>query len=79
MVYLGTFSKVLFPTLRIGYHVLPPALIEAFVQVRRFVDMHSQLMEQVVLADFMLEGHYARHLKRIRTLYAERRAAREVR
>ena len=79
MVYLGTFSKVLFPTLRIGYHVLPPVLIEAFVQVRRFVDMHSQLMEQVVLADFMLEGHYARHLKRIRTLYAERRAAREVR
>jgi GntR family transcriptional regulator/MocR family aminotransferase len=75
VIYIGTFSKVLFPSLRIGYMILPPALVDSFLKVRRMVDIHSPMLEQAVLADFMLEGHFTRHLRRMRTLYAERRSA----
>ncbi|MGQ0601256.1 MAG: aminotransferase-like domain-containing protein, partial [Anaerolineales bacterium] len=75
VIYIGTFSKVLFPALRIGYLILPPPLVEAFLTVRRLVDIHTPLLEQAALADFMAEGHFTRHLRRMRTLYAERRAA----
>ena len=83
VIYMGTFSKVLFPSLRIGYLILPSALVDPFLKVRRLIDIHSPLLEQAVLADFMLEGHFTRHLRRMRTLYAERRntlleAAREL-
>lgn len=74
VIYIGTFSKVLFASLRIGYLILPPALVDAFLKVRRLIDIHSALLEQAVLADFMLEGHFTRHLRRMRTLYAERRS-----
>lgn len=73
VIYVGTFSKVLFPSIRIGYMILPPSLIEPFLKVRRLVDIHSPMLEQAVLADFMIEGHFRRHLRRMRTLYAERR------
>ena len=75
VIYVGTFSKVLFPSIRIGYMILPPALVDAFLKVRRLVDIHSPMLEQAVLADFMMEGHFTRHLRRMRALYAERRSA----
>ena len=75
VIYIGTFSKVLFPSLRIGYMILPPALVDSFLTVRRMIDIHSPMLEQAVLADFMIEGHFTRHLRRMRALYAERRSA----
>jgi GntR family transcriptional regulator/MocR family aminotransferase len=75
VIYLGTFSKVLFPALRIGYLILPPNLVDAFQTVRNLIDTHPPLLEQVVLTDFIVGGHLARHLRRMRRLYAERRAA----
>jgi GntR family transcriptional regulator/MocR family aminotransferase len=75
VIYIGTFSKVLFPSLRIGYMILPPALVDSFLIVRRMIDIHSPMLEQAVLADFMIEGHFTRHLRRMRALYAERRRA----
>jgi GntR family transcriptional regulator / MocR family aminotransferase len=75
VIYIGTFSKVLFPSLRIGYLILPPQLVDAFLTVRRLIDIHAPLLEQIVLTDFIVEGHFTRHLRRMRTIYAERRAA----
>ncbi len=75
VIYIGTFSKVLFPALRLGYLILPPQLFEPFLTVRRFVDIHPPFLDQAVLADFIAEGHFARHLRRMRTLYAARRSA----
>jgi GntR family transcriptional regulator/MocR family aminotransferase len=75
VIYIGTFSKALFPALRLGYLVVPPELGEAFMAARRFVDRHVSALEQTALADFMLDGHFTRHLRRMRTLHAERRAA----
>lgn len=68
-------KKVLFPALGIGYLILPPPLVKAFETVRRFINIHPPILEQVVLTDFIAEGHLARHLRRMRSLYAERRAA----
>jgi len=75
VIYVGTFSKVLFPALRLGYVVVPRDLVEAFLATRLFLDMHPPWLEQVVLAEFMAAGHFARHIRRMRTLYAERQAA----
>ncbi len=72
VIYLGTFSKVLFPALRLGYLVVPPDLVDAFTTLRALVDRHSPMLEQAVLADFIIEGHFARHIRRMRMLYAER-------
>ena len=75
VIYIGTFSKVLFPSMRVGYMILPPLLVDAFLKVRRLIDIHSPMLEQAVLADFITEGHFRRHLRRMRTVYAERRNA----
>jgi GntR family transcriptional regulator/MocR family aminotransferase len=75
VIYAGSFSKTLFPALRIAYLVLPPSLIDAFVAARSVTARFSPTFEQTVLADFIGDGHYARHLRRMNVLYAERRAA----
>ncbi|OGL15082.1 MAG: GntR family transcriptional regulator [Candidatus Rokubacteria bacterium RIFCSPLOWO2_12_FULL_71_19] len=75
VIYLGTFSKVLFPALRLGYLVVPPGLVDAFARARWLTDRHSPSVTQAVLADFIAEGHLARHIRRTRALYAERQAA----
>lgn len=75
VIYLGTFSKVLFPSLRLGYLIVPPDLARDFAAARRFVDGHVPLLEQLALADFLRAGHFARHVRRMRALYAARRAA----
>jgi len=74
VIYIGTFSKTLFPSLRLGYVVVPTDLIDGFVRVRHAMDISSPHFFQAVLNDFMREGHYARHIRRMRQLYAERRA-----
>jgi GntR family transcriptional regulator / MocR family aminotransferase len=75
VIYMGTFSKVLFPSLRLGYLVVPPELVDAFAAARAMSDRHSPLFEQAVVADFITEGHFSRHLRRMRMLYAERQTA----
>jgi len=75
VVYIGTFSKTLFPSLRLGYMVIPPDLVERFVSVRRLIDVCPPSLYQSVLADFIREGHFARHIRKTRLLYSERRTA----
>jgi GntR family transcriptional regulator/MocR family aminotransferase len=72
VMYAGTFSKVMFSSLRLGYLVVPPDLVQAFVRARELQDRQSAGLTQAVMADFMLEGHFSRHLRRMRTLYASR-------
>jgi len=75
VVYIGTFSKVLFPAVRVGYLVVPPALRAAFVDAREALDIFSPTLYQLALADFLAEGHFARHLRRMRAVYLRRRQA----
>jgi GntR family transcriptional regulator/MocR family aminotransferase len=73
VVYIGTFSKVVFPSIRAAYLVIPADLVSRFVAVRRTLDICPPAFSQVVLAEFIREGHFARHLRRMRQLYSERR------
>jgi GntR family transcriptional regulator/MocR family aminotransferase len=75
VIYTGTFSKVLFPSLRLGYMVVPETLVDTFVSARALVDRHPPGLEQAIVAEFLAEGHFARHVRRMRTLYAERQEA----
>ncbi len=75
VLYAGSFSKVLFPALRLGYLVVPQNLVERFVRAAHACDAGQSRLEQGVVAAFMAEGHFARHLNRMRRLYAARRAA----
>jgi GntR family transcriptional regulator/MocR family aminotransferase len=73
VLYSGTFSKVLFPAIRLAYLVVPPAQVPRFDEISRtFAAGGATLMQQIV-ADFMNEGHFARHIQRMRRLYGERR------
>jgi GntR family transcriptional regulator / MocR family aminotransferase len=75
VIYIGTFSKVLFPSLRLGYIVIPSDLVARFLAVRRTMDLGPPTFLQEVLADFIAEGHFARHIRRMRVLYGDRRTA----
>lgn len=75
VIYIGTFSKTLFPSLRLGYVVIPTDLVDHFVAVRHAMDIAPPHFFQGVLTDFMNEGHFARHIRRMRQLYAQRRTA----
>jgi GntR family transcriptional regulator / MocR family aminotransferase len=75
VIYIGTFSKSLLPALRLGFIVVPPDLVDAFTAARAIADRHAHTLEQAVVAEFIAEGHFAQHLRRMRTLYAERQAA----
>ena len=75
VLYVGTFSTVLFPMLRVGYVVLPPSLVEPFVQAKWLADRGTGTLEQQALADFLAEGHLGRHLRRVRRLGRARRDA----
>lgn len=75
VIYLGTFSKVLAPSLRLGYVVVPDSLIKAFMGARALIGRGSPLTEQHVVAAYMNEGYFEAHIRRIRGIYAERRNA----
>jgi len=72
VLYAGSFSKVLFPALRIGYVVVPFDLLHHFEAIQSLTSRHAPLLEQFVLSDFITEGHFGRHLRRMREVYAER-------
>jgi len=72
-IYLGTFSKTLYPGLRMGYMVLPPPLVTAFTRARSIMDGHTPQIAQLTLARFMEDGHYNAHVRAMRKLYAARR------
>jgi GntR family transcriptional regulator / MocR family aminotransferase len=73
VVYVGTFSNVMFPGLRIGYIVVPPGLVEPFARAKWHADRHTTLLEQAALADFLHDGHLERHVRRMRRVYKRRR------
>jgi GntR family transcriptional regulator/MocR family aminotransferase len=73
VIYVGTFSKVLFPSLRAGYLVAAPSLTRLLARAKWLTDLQTPEIEQRVLADFINEGHLERHLRRMRTIYDNRR------
>ena len=75
VIFIGSFSKTLFPALRVGYVVLPARLTDLFVGFRYRTDFRNSSFDQAVLCDFIADGHFARHLRRMRSLYAQRLAA----
>jgi GntR family transcriptional regulator/MocR family aminotransferase len=74
VLYVGTFSKTLYPSLRLGYVIVPTPLLGAFADAKAATDRHTATVDQAVLADFITEGHYARHVRRMRLAYAARQA-----
>ena len=74
VIYIGTFSKILFPSLRIGYIVIPRDLVDHFLSVRFAMDIFPPYLYQEVLADFMSLGHFGRHIRKMRQVYGARRS-----
>jgi GntR family transcriptional regulator/MocR family aminotransferase len=72
VIFVGTFNKLLFTSLRLGYVVLPLALADIFAAFKRETDLHPISFDQLVLCDFIVDGHFGRHLRRMRDLYAGR-------
>src|SRR5213083_1290399 len=73
VIYAGTMSKILYPSLRLGFLVAPPQLVDTLVKVRAVMDQHSPAIDQATLARFITDGFFLSHVKRIRELYAQRR------
>lgn len=74
VIYIGTFSKILLPAFRLGYVVLPVPLVQRFRVLKRLSDLHSPVLEQLILARFIEQGHLERHIMHMRRLYRQRRA-----
>jgi GntR family transcriptional regulator/MocR family aminotransferase len=74
VIFAGSFSAVLFPALRLGYLVVPAEMVDVFAAAESVSTHHPPLLEQAVLCDFITEGHFARHIRRMREIYAERLA-----
>jgi len=72
VLFAGSFNKMLFPALRLGYLVVPPRLAPALAAMRAIVDRHPPMLEQAIVTEFLAEGHFGRHLRRMREIYAER-------
>jgi GntR family transcriptional regulator/MocR family aminotransferase len=72
VIYVGTFSKVMFPSLRLAYMVVPESLLDRMHTVRFFSDFHTEYLNQAAMAEFIRQGHFERHVRRMRTTYAER-------
>ena len=72
VIYVGTFTKMLFNALRLGFMVLPERIVENFASARTLVDLHPPTLDQAILAEFITEGHFGHHLRRMRQTYAER-------
>ena len=75
VLYVGTFGKVAFPALRLGYLVLPPTLVDAFSRRRALDVRHSEVSTQAVMAEFIAAGHFQRHIRRMRRAALSRRNA----
>ncbi len=73
VIYIGTFSKVMFPSLRIGYVIAPPSLVPRLRRAKWLSDRQTPIPEQAALVDFISEGHLERHIRRMRRVYGERR------
>jgi len=74
VIFAGSFTAVLFPALRLGYLVVPTEMVDVFAAAESVSTHHPPLLEQAILCDFIAEGHFARHIRRMRELYAERLA-----
>lgn len=75
VIYIGTFSKVMFPSLRIGFMIAPHSLVARVRRVKWLADRHTPVPDQAALADFIAEGHLERHIRRMRRIYGSRRDA----
>jgi GntR family transcriptional regulator/MocR family aminotransferase len=73
VIYAGTLSKILYPSLRLGYILAPAQLVEPLIKIRAVMDQHSPAIDQATLARFLTEGYFLSHIKRMRKLYSERR------
>jgi GntR family transcriptional regulator / MocR family aminotransferase len=74
VILSGSFSKVLLPVLRLGYLVVPAHLVDKFAAARFYTDRHSSTLDQAVMCEFLTGGHFGRHIRRMRELYASRLA-----
>jgi len=73
VIYAGTLSKILYPSLRLGYLLAPEQLVDSMIKIRAVIDQHSSAIDQATLARFLSEGFFLSHIKRMRKLYSERR------
>lgn len=73
VIYVGTFSRIIFPALRLGFVVVPETLVDPFIAAKAYIDGHASIIHQAVLADFFNEGYFDSHLRRMKKLYKERR------
>lgn len=78
VIYVGTFAKSIFPAMRLGFVIVPVDLVQKLLAIRRAADLHPPMLEQIALADFIRDGHYATHLRRMRSIYRERLEALEA-